>query len=99
MAASLPRPTNGNQPAIVAAPIESKAKRVNPIKRKQMEDRLVEAEREIAKKEATVAEIELHLQTFVSAEETQRLSGDLSRLKNDLQNLMKEWEELSEALA
>jgi len=98
MAAGLPQPTNGNQPAAVTEPVESKAKRMNPIKRKQMEDRLVEVEREIAKKEATVEQIEIHLQTFVSAEETQRLSGDLSRLKNDLQNLMKEWEELSETL-
>jgi len=98
MAAGLPQPTNGNQPAAVTEPVESKAKRMNPIKRKQMEDRLVEVEREIAKKEATVEQIEIHLQTFVSAEETQRLSGDLSRLKNDLQNLMKEWEELSESL-
>jgi ATP-binding cassette, subfamily F, member 3 len=99
IAASQPRPTDGYQPVVVAELVESKAKRVNPIKRKQMEDRLVEAEREIAKKEATVAEIEVHLQTFVSAEETQRLSGDLSRLKDDLQNLMKEWEDLSESLA
>jgi ATP-binding cassette, subfamily F, member 3 len=99
MAASLSQPTNGNRPATVTELVESKAKRVNPIKRKHMEDRLVEVEREIAKKEATVAEIEIHLQTFVSAEETQRLSVDLSRLKNDLQNLMKKWEELSEALA
>ena len=98
MAAGLPQPTNGTQPAAVTEPVESKAKRMNPIKRKQMEDRLVEVEREIAKKEATVEQIEIHLQTFVSAEETQRLSGDLSRLKNDLQNLMKEWEELSETL-
>ena len=40
-----------------------------------MEDHLVDIEREIAKTESTVGLIEIHLQTFVSAEETQRLSG------------------------
>jgi ATP-binding cassette subfamily F protein 3 len=97
-AVGLPQPTNGGPPVAVAEPAESKAKRLNPIKRKQMEDQLVEIERDIAKTEATVEQIEAHLQTFVSAEETQRLSGDLSRLKNNLLNLMKEWEELSATL-
>ena len=91
-------PTNANQQAAVEEPVDAKAKRMNPIKRKQMEDHLVDIEREIAKTESTVGQIEIHLQTFVSAEETQRLSGDLARLKNDLQNLMKEWEQASEAL-
>jgi len=88
---------NGEAPKPDAG--ESKGKRLNPIKRKQMEDRVCEVEREIAKTEDTVGQIEIHLQTFVSAEETQRLSGDLERLKEQLQSLMKEWEELSQALA
>jgi len=88
---------NGEAPKLDAG--ESKGKRLNPIKRKQMEDRVREVEREIAKTEDTVGQIEIHLQTFVSAEETQRLSGDLERLKEQLQSLMKEWEELSEALS
>jgi ATP-binding cassette subfamily F protein 3 len=92
------QPTNGHQPAPVADPADSKAKRMNPIKRKQMADRLVEVEREIAKTEETVSQIEIHLQTFVSAEETQRLTGDMERLKADLQRLMSEWEEVSGAL-
>jgi ATP-binding cassette subfamily F protein 3 len=77
---------------------ESKGKRLNPIKRKQMEDRVCEVEREISKTEDTVGQIEIHLHTFVSAEETQRLSADLERLKEQLQGLMREWEELSESL-
>ena len=88
---------NGEAPKPDAG--ERKGKRLNPIKRKQMEDRLCEVEREIAKTEDTVGQIEIHLQTFVSAEETQRLSGDLERLKEQLRSLMKEWEELSEVLS
>jgi ATP-binding cassette subfamily F protein 3 len=96
--AGAPPPVNANQQVAVEEPVDAKGKRMNPIKRKQMEDRLCDIEREIAKTESTVGQIEIHLQTFVSAEETQRLSGDLARLKNDLQNLMKEWEQASEAL-
>jgi ATP-binding cassette subfamily F protein 3 len=96
--AGVPPPAHANQQVAVEEPVDAKAKRMNPIKRKQMEDRLCDIEREIAKTESTAGQIEIHLQTFVSAEETQRLSGDLARLKNDLQNLMKEWEQASEAL-
>jgi hypothetical protein len=35
----------------------------------------------------------------VSAEETQRQTQELAARKSDLQNLMDEWEELSESLA
>jgi ATP-binding cassette, subfamily F, member 3 len=90
---------SGNGATTPSVAVDSKGKRLNPIKRKQMEGRLCDVEREIAKTEDTVGQIEIHLQTFVSAEETQRLSGDLERLKEQLQDLMKEWEELSEALS
>ena len=90
-------PTNGNAPSADAA--DSKAKRLNPIKRKQMQDRLREVEEEIGKTEAAIALSETQLQSFVSAEETQRQTQALACHRSDLQNLMKEWEELSEALA
>ncbi|MBZ5623102.1 MAG: ABC-F family ATP-binding cassette domain-containing protein [Acidobacteriia bacterium] len=89
-------PTNGNTPPADAA--DSKAKRLNPIKRKQMQDRLREVEEEITKTEAAIALSETQLQSFVSAEETQRQTQALANHKGDLQSLMKEWEELSEAL-
>jgi ATP-binding cassette subfamily F protein 3 len=90
-------PTNGNQPPVAEA-AEPKAKRMNPIKRKQMEDRLHELEREIVQTEANIAQCETQLQNFVSAEETQRVGQELSQSKGNLQGLMKEWEELSGAL-
>ncbi len=85
-------------PASVAEPSESKAKRLNPIKRQQMADRLHEIEEEIARAEAAIALCETGLQSFVSAEETQRQTQELARHKTDLQSLMREWEELSGVL-
>src|SRR5439155_430092 len=48
------QPVNGNG----AAPAESKSKRLNPIKRKQMEDRVRELEQEITRMEAAIVECE-----------------------------------------
>ncbi len=78
--------------------VEPRSKRLNPIKRQQMEDRLHEIEEEIARAEAAIALCETELQSFVSAEETQRQTQELARHKSALRRLMKEWEELSEAL-
>ncbi len=83
-------------PAADAA--EQKGKRLNPIKRQQMEDRLHEIEEEIARAEAAIALSEAQMLTFVSAEETQQQIQELASRKSDLQSLMKEWEELSGAL-
>jgi ATP-binding cassette, subfamily F, member 3 len=92
-----PVPTNGNAPLGEAA--DSRGKRLNPIKRQKMQDRLREIEEDITKTEAAVALSESQLQNFVSAEETQRQTQELGARKNDLRELMKEWEELSESLA
>ena len=77
---------------------DAKAKRLNPIKRKQMEGRVHEIEKEIARVEAAIAERETALQTFVSADETQRVSKELEEHRAELAALMDEWEELSSAL-
>ncbi len=94
----LPQPTNGNQALSVAEPVDSKVKRLNPIKRKQMEDRLREIEGKISETESVIEQIEVQLQSFVSAEETHRQTQELADHKSDLRKLMKEWEELSETL-
>ena len=78
--------------------VEPKGKRLNPIKRQQMEDRLHETEEEIARTEAAIALCEKQLQTFVSADETQRQTQELAHRKTDMKKLMEEWEELSEEL-
>jgi ATP-binding cassette, subfamily F, member 3 len=96
-AVSSSAPVNGDR-APGAEAGESKGKRLNPIKRQQMEDRLHEIEEEIACAEAAIALFEMQLQSFVSAEEKQRQTLGLARAKTDLQKLMKEWEELSGVL-
>jgi ATP-binding cassette subfamily F protein 3 len=91
-----PPPSNGNQPA--AADSSSKAKRLNPIKRKKIEDRVQELESAISKAEDEIAKYETALQDFVSADETQRQSQELEQQKSAHAALIKEWEELSESL-
>ena len=88
---------NGNSGAQKPAS-EDAGKRLNPIKRKQIEDRIHELEAEINRLEDAVAEYEASLQTFVSAEETQRLTQELGTARTDLQSRMAEWEELGQAL-
>ena len=90
-------PTNGNVPS--AESPDSKGKRLNPIKRQKMQDRLKEIEEEINKTETAIALSEGQLQNFVSAEETQRQTQELAMRKSDLRDLMKDWEELSAVLS
>ncbi|HZU31517.1 MAG TPA: ABC-F family ATP-binding cassette domain-containing protein [Candidatus Angelobacter sp.] len=77
---------------------ESKQKRLNPIKLKQMKERLQEVEEEIARLEAMIASAETALQSFVSVEETQRQTDLLNRSKAELERAMNEWEELGQVL-
>ncbi len=90
-------PTNGNADGIASAASEPK-KRLNPIKRKQIEDRIRELEEEISRTEDGIARLETALQNFVSAEESQRQSLELEEHKATHAALIKRWEDLSEAL-
>jgi ATP-binding cassette, subfamily F, member 3 len=90
-------PSNGNQSSADAAPA-AKAKRLNPIKRKKMEDRIRELEGEISRAEAVIAQYETALQDFVNADESQRQSQELERQKAAHAAFIKEWEDLSESL-
>ncbi len=90
-------PSNGNQAAADAQPA-AKAKRMNPIKRKKMEDRIHELEAEINRAEAVIVQYETALQDFVSAEESQRQSQQLDQQRAAHAAFIKEWEELSQEL-
>jgi ATP-binding cassette, subfamily F, member 3 len=90
-------PSNGNQASGEAMPV-AKAKRLNPIKRKKMEDRIRELEGEISRAETVIAQCETALQDFVSAEESQRQSQELAQRKTAHAALIKEWETLSQSL-
>jgi ATP-binding cassette subfamily F protein 3 len=88
------QPANGNG----SAPEGPPKKRLNPIKRKQMEDRIHELEQGIANAESTITELEAALQNFVTADESQRQSQQLDQQKSSHAALLKEWEEVSEEL-
>jgi ATP-binding cassette, subfamily F, member 3 len=88
-------PANGNGSG---EPAEAK-KRLNPIKRKQMEDRVHELEEEISRTEDEIARLETAMQNFVSADESQRQSQELEQHKASHAARMKEWEECSGELS
>jgi len=90
-------PTLSDVPGYAEQRSESR-KRLNPIKLKQMQDRCHQMEGEIAVLEDGIAECERELQSFVSAEETQRQTDLLARRRADLALLMADWEEISQVL-
>jgi ATP-binding cassette subfamily F protein 3 len=75
-------------------PDKDKARRVNPIKLKQMQERLAAVEAEMPRVEASIASAEQALGVFVSAEETARASAELDALRAKQGSLSEEWEDL-----
>jgi ATP-binding cassette subfamily F protein 3 len=97
VSARAPQPANGSHaPALPAS--ADKSKRLNPIKRKQMEERSQELEEEISGLEAAITAGETSLQNFVSAEETTRLSRELQQNRTELKERIAEWEEIGQEL-
>src|SRR6266571_3054053 len=94
--AQVPQPTNGNH--AVPAVSDSKSKRLNPIKRKQMQDRAQELEETISALEAAIVACESSLQTFVSVEESSRLTRALDHNRANLQERIAEWEQIGQEL-
>ena len=87
---------NGSSP-IEATPLAdaaAKTRKLNPIKLKQMRERLTFVEEEIPRIEASIAHTETSLGNYVSMDETQRLSTLLDNLREQHTSLNDEWEEL-----
>jgi ATP-binding cassette subfamily F protein 3 len=91
----LPQNTN-HQPSAGSQP--TPAKRLNPIKLKKMQTRCRELEQEIAATESEIAQHERDLATFVSADETLRISLLLEQRRKELNALLSEWEQVSQAV-
>jgi len=89
-------PANGNGNPPPTAP--NRAKRINPIKRKQMEERAQKLEEQIATLESVIADRESSLQNFVSAEETARLTQELDQSRSELRERTAEWEQIGQEL-
>jgi len=88
-------------PPVVSVHVPAPAanvKRLNPIKLKQLQDRLIFTENEMPRIEEQITQHETDLSTFRSAEESQRLSNAIAELRAKHEALMHEWEEISIAL-
>jgi ATP-binding cassette subfamily F protein 3 len=73
---------------------KEKVRRLNPIRLRQMQERLAFVEEEIPRIEASIAGTEQSLGNFVSVEETERLTRLLDSLREQHDSLTAEWEEL-----
>jgi ATP-binding cassette, subfamily F, member 3 len=73
---------------------KEKVRRMNPIRLRQMHERLAFVEEEIPRVEASIANTEHSLGVFVSVEETERLTQLLESLRKQHSLLAAEWEEL-----
>ena len=90
-------PQNGNGSGSENNPSASR-KRLNPLKRKEIEARCREVEEEIARFEAGIARCETSLQSFTSNDESLRLTQELTGYRAAVAKLMAEWEELAHTL-
>ncbi len=90
--------SNGNSKAQTESASAAKPKRINPIKRKQMEERVRELEAGISREETAIAQCEAAMQEFVSAEESQRQSEELGVRRSAHAAMVKEWEDLAQSL-
>jgi ATP-binding cassette subfamily F protein 3 len=99
--------TNGNvaEPSVAPATAPSpeasddtRSRRMNPIRLRQMKERVHEVEEEITRLETGIAECETALQSFVNAEETRRQQELLASRRKALEEMLAEWEEISQAI-
>jgi ATP-binding cassette subfamily F protein 3 len=102
IASELDGPAESDQPensvAESAQPPKAPVKRLNPIKLKQLEDRVALIEGELSAVDARVTAAEEHLGHYTSAEDSQRTAGELEELRSLRTALMAEWEELASTL-
>jgi ATP-binding cassette subfamily F protein 3 len=91
-------PTNGQPPGGGEENADDKRKRLNPLKRRQIEERVKELEIEISRLETAIVACETALQTFESATESGRQSRELNDSRARLKACLGEWEELGKTL-
>lgn len=74
------------------------AKKINPLKLKQMQDQARELEARIAGLEAEIQNSELALSDFSNAGEASRLANLLEAQRSELDRAMAEWEQITEQI-
>jgi len=85
---------HGSLPVAEAAP----KKKLNPYKLREMQERRQQLEQDIARAEADIAGYEQSVQTFISAEESVRVTSLIEQRRGELAKLIAGWEEVSHAL-
>ncbi|MDQ2775509.1 MAG: ABC-F family ATP-binding cassette domain-containing protein [Acidobacteriota bacterium] len=83
---------------IVMPGASASARRINPMRLKQMQDQAQALETRIAQLEAEVQAAELSLSDFASPNEAMRLSNLLESQRTELDHAMAEWESVSEQI-
>jgi ATP-binding cassette subfamily F protein 3 len=81
-----------------AAEKDDKQRRLNPIKFRQMKQRQRSIEDEITRLEVEIADFEQALSSYQNAEMSIEIAGLLESRREDMKNLLAEWEEVSTTL-
>ncbi len=100
---SSPAPTNGASSTheiegsltAVKPPPKPAAKRVNPLKLKQVEDRVSSIESELPELEQRISQVQQQQAMYSTAEAARALAAELDDLRSRHESLTAEWEELS----
>ncbi|MBB5058468.1 ATP-binding cassette subfamily F protein 3 [Granulicella aggregans] len=87
--------TSTPAPVVAPAPAASAVKRLNPIKLKQLEDRLAFAELEMPRLDDAIAAAEEKLGAYTTAEDASKNAKELESLREQRTKLLAEWEEVS----
>src|SRR5271170_1742098 len=87
-------PTEDAAPVVAPTTEKDKVRRLNPIRLRQMQDRLAFVEEEIPRIEASIGNTEQSLGIYVNSEETDRLTRLLDSLREQHSLLATEWEDL-----
>jgi len=94
----LTEPAASGNTAGAATSAKLPVKRLNPIKLKQLEDRVAAIEGELSDLETRIATAEDHLGHFVSAEDSQRTATELDQMRERRNQLTAQWEDLATQL-
>ena len=91
----------GVPPAIpipMPGPANTPAKRVNPMRMKQMQEQSQQLETRIGQLEAQIQQAELALSDFVDAAQATKLATSLDGQRAELERVMQEWEQVTEQI-
>ncbi len=86
------------EPIPIAAAENKAAKRVNPIRMKQMKEQAQELESRIAALESEIQQTELRLSDYTTPQEAMRLASLLEDRRTQLERAMTEWEAVSQEI-